>query len=340
MVEMLTIGMVWVCFTAFMEQFLPNVKYLPEWYLSVTRAEYLFADLGGRAGGIFRSHDMLSDTMAVMSILQIYLASYYRHRPWLRAYHWCLAILFVYTIPLTGNRGGLAALVAGLFYFLFVYYREVSLKRIFIGLLILSLVLLIGEMTATYDVDATLLVRVIETRFERGIPDTRLVVWSLAWELIKEAPIFGHGPFFDVRDGLLGERIMWPHNAWLFYFYTTGLVGLSAFLFLCWRVVRKTWVGMGLKVAEISCARGLSATLHIGIVQFFVGQLRTDHQRGDVFAYFMWILFALGILARSLYDQERREEPKINVDAPPLVPFAGRSQPATRRERSYFHPVS
>ncbi len=316
LVQMLTIGMVWVCFTAFMEQFFPNVRYMPEWYLSVARAEYMFVELGGRAGGIFRSHGMLSDTAAVTAIVQLYLALHYRHRPWLRVYHWGVAFLCVYTIPLTGNRGGLILLIAGLLYFLLVFHKELSPKRILFAFLALAMLIQIGEMTATYAVDPALLARMVQTRFERGIPDTRQVVWSHVWGLVTEKPILGHGPHFHVTSGPLSQRILWPHNAYLFYFYTTGIVGMSAFLFLCWRVMRKTWMGIGLQVHKISCAQGLAATFHIAIAQFLLGQMRTDHQRGDVFAYFMWILFSLGILARQIYVRERRERPAIKVQVP------------------------
>ncbi len=50
----------------------------------------------------------------------------------------------------------------------------------------------------------------------------------------------------------------------------------------------------------------MAALMHIAIIQYMVGQLRTDHQRANVSVLFMWILFALGILARDIWEERKR----------------------------------
>ncbi len=319
--QMLTASMLWVCFTGFMERFFPGVHYLPDWYLSVLWAQGLFAENVVRVGGIFRAHALLSDSAAVVAIMQAYLALHFRHRPWLRAYHWFVLVVCVYTISLSGNRGGLILLLFGGLYFLVVFAREISWKRAFVALLVLAVILQFGEMTlAGFEGDPTLLVRMVETRVDRGVPDTRKLVWSYVWDRIQERPIIGHGPYYNILEERLGGRGMWPHNAYLFYVFTIGFLGLPTFLFLCWKVIKRTYSGWRLRVGEISFARGMAAVFHVGILQFLLGQMRTDHQRADVFVYFMWILFGLGVLARDLADRDERERPAIEIQTPMVTP--------------------
>lgn len=330
--QMLTLSMLWVCFTALMQRFFPDVRYLPDWYLSVLRAGYLFSGDEARVGGIFRTHALLADTAAVIAVLQAYLAIHFRQRPWIRAYHWFVMAICVYTISLSGNRGGLILLLFGSLYFLIVFYREINWKRLLVGLLILAAILQFGEMSlAGFEGDPTLLVRMAETRIERGVPDTRKVVWSWVWERIKERPLIGHGPYYNILEERVGGRGMWPHNAFLFYFFTIGLLGLPAFLFLCWKVTKRTFSGWGLRIGEMSFPRGMAAVLHIGILQFLLGQMRTDHQRADVFVYFMWILFGLGILARDLADRDERERPAIEIQTPMAAPSILPLEPGSRQ---------
>jgi O-antigen ligase len=186
-----------------------------------------------------------------------------------------------------------------------VFRREFSWKRVFIGLIAFLGLMLIGEKTlGRFEGNITLLTRVAGTYIERGIPDTRRVAWTYVWDRIMERPILGHG----------------PHNAFLFYFFSIGLVGLPTYLYLVWRVLRRTWDRGGFRIGEAPFSRGMMAVCHVGVVQFLIGQLRTDHQRGDVYIFFMWILFALGILASEVWrasgdagpPQQRRTHHRVN----------------------------
>jgi len=324
LVQFLTFSMIFVCYTAFMERFFPTVEWMPRWYLATIQYVHIFAGpTAYRISGIFRSHALLSDSAAIVTILQIYLAIRAKDRPWLRAFHWAVAFICLYTISISGNRGGLILFVVGFAYFLVIFSKEISWKRAFIGLLIVATALQVGEMTlAGFEGDPTLLTRMIQTRVERGIPDTRRVVWNWIWPQIWEKPVFGHGPFYDIMEMRVKGVSRWPHNALLYYVWTVGFVGLTSFLYLVWRCIRRTWVGQGLRIGEVSYLRGLTAALHIGIVQFMLGQMRTDHQRPDVFVYFMWIIIGLGILSRDLWEDEKREKegevPKVPVTSPLL----------------------
>lgn len=317
--EMFTLSMVFAFITAFAERFFPTVKFLPNWLLTTFGSQDIFAPgeiAKERVGGLF-SHAMLGDATAITFILQVYLATRYKGRPFARAYHWLLALVSLYVISLTRNRGSLLVLMAGSMYFLWIFSKEFKWRRAFAGLIIGTGLLFFGEVTlARFTGDIGLLGRLASTYFQRGIPDTRIGVWTGIWRYLVEKPILGHGPYFSLRAGALGLQVRWPHNTFLFYWFTTGLIGVIVFAILVFRVLRHTWVGRGLDIGRISRAQGLTAVFHIAAVQFMLGQLRSDHQRGDVFVFLMWIVFAMGIAARQVWDDSRRASAANSVEAP------------------------
>jgi len=303
----LTVSAIVLYFAAFMQRFAPGVAFLPRWYLSPLGSPDVFAAAAQqRIGGVL-THALMGDFAAVICVVQIYLAIRARGTPLWRALHWVLVAVSIYVVSLTGNRGALIALVAGLLLFGWVFRREITAPRILVGLIALFGVLMLGERTlGRFEGNITLLTRMFDTYVERGIPDTRRQSWSYVWQRIADRPWLGHGPFYPLEGLSLSGKAAWPHNAFLFYFFSIGLVGLPTYLFLVGRVLKRTWVGHGLEVGRASFARGFAAVMHIAVVQFLIGQLRTDHQRADVFVYLMWILFALGILAREVWEDEKR----------------------------------
>jgi len=309
--EMFTASMAFVFLTAFAERFFPHVRFLPQWMLTAFGSSDLFAArevAEGRVGGLF-SHAMLGDATAITFILQVYLATRYRHRWAARAYHWTMALLSIYVVSLTRNRGSLVLLMLGSAYFLFIFRREIKLRRVLAGGLIGIALLFFAEITLErFHGDVGLLGRLLQTHIERGIPDTRVGVWTGIWRMLLEKPILGHGPYFSLRAGALGLRVLYPHNTLLFYWFTSGLVGVIVFLVLVARVFRRTWVGHGLDIGRASLSRGLTAVFHIAAVMFMLGQMRTDHQRGDVFVFFMWLLFGFGVMARQIWEDRRLTE--------------------------------
>ncbi|MFC1572177.1 O-antigen ligase family protein [Candidatus Eisenbacteria bacterium] len=306
--EMFTVGMLVVYFSGFMQRYASGVAWLPRWYVAGTGGQGMFGDSGAaRVGGVF-THAMMADTAAFMAILQMYLAMYFKNRPWRRALHWITAAVSIYMISLTANRGGLIIFLIGLTYFYVVFAGELSWKRVVLGLTMVFIALAIGELAQGGEGKVTLAARTIGTKVHGLVPDTRRGVWAYIWDRIMEKPILGHGPYFDVDTYDNARRVFWPHNGYLYYFFTVGLVGLPAFLYLVVRVLSRTVVGWKMTIQEAPLSRGLTAVFHIGIVQFLIGQLRTDHQRGDPYVYFMWMLFAMGILARQVWEDEKAAE--------------------------------
>jgi hypothetical protein len=317
--EMFLLGITTVFFGLFMQRFFPGWSWLPRGYLSTISGAGVFKVGPGaiRLGGVY-THALLADATAIALVLRIYLASYYRHKRWMRVYHWFFALLSAYVLSLTGNRGGLLLLVGGVAYYLWIFRRQYSLGRILFGTA-LFIMLLVGSeyVLFRFESEGSLLGRVMRTQIVRGLPESRVAAWNDIWPQIKESPWIGHGLVYQLGSMSPGHRRSWPHNAYLFYAYSCGLIGLLTYLVVCWRAFFRTWVGHGLSVRDVSLARGLTAVYHVSALQFLAGQMRTDHQRGDVYVYVMWIIFALGILSRELWEQERRARPGSIGNPPP-----------------------
>jgi O-antigen ligase len=311
--EVFTASMVFVLITAIMEKYFPSVRYLPEWYLSFEGQE-LFGEEGAhRAMGIFRTHGLLSDACAISVIIQIYLASYFSGRPWLRFYHGVVAMMSLVILMMTGNRGGIIVLVMGLVHFLWVFRKGLSFSKVFSGTVLIIAGITVTELVLSGEKgNVTLLTRLAETEFTNFIPDTRRGLWPYIWDHILEKPLTGYGAYFDIDYfRTVKGRIAWPHNSYLFYFLTVGIFGLLFYLAMVVRLVVKTMPGHGLSLARTSLAHGLMAVYHINVVQFLVSELRTDHQRPNVRAMYMWFLYALLVLAYYIWKRERQDAPKV-----------------------------
>lgn len=305
--EAFLFGVTTVFFSVFMQRYYPGLSWLPRGYLGSPSGARLFGTQAGaiRLGGVY-THALLSDVTAIAFVIRIYLAAYYRRNAWMRAYHWFFALLSAYVLSMTGNRGGLLVLLGGMAIYLWTFRRQYTLTRVVAGAALVAVALVGSEfLLFRFQTEGSLLGRLFRTQLVRGIPETRLGAWDFVWNRIAESPWIGHGPVYPIGETIQGVRANWPHNAYFYYLYTAGVVGLLAFLVICWRVVRHTRAGHGFAVRDISLARGLTAVFHVSVLQFLAGQMRTDHQRRDLYVYVMWTVFALAILAREVWDSER-----------------------------------
>lgn len=266
-------------------------RLIPVWFLFAP-AYMVALEVGGRAGGVFGFHGLLADFSAMSFYLQVLLGMRAQSRG-AKWFYYGLAVLSLHSIVLTANRGGAVIWALGGLYFLWFHRKRVSWARVVLfspATLLLSGVFgLLGD-RVFYRIG--LLDRLMKTRFYRAIPETRVQVWDAVISHIPEHPWIGHGPFIDLRRGATGG-MYWPHNAYLFYLYTTGVLGLLSWL---WILVKMIWLSFPRGLVDFkrdSLARVTMAVFHIQILMFAMSQVRDEHQRGNVYYYYMWILFAL-----------------------------------------------
>ncbi|MBD3336428.1 MAG: hypothetical protein GF355_13015 [Candidatus Eisenbacteria bacterium] len=310
--QVLTVGAVMTNLQALIQFVAPTLRIIPAWYY-VSPALGQAAEFGGRIGGVFRSHPLLADSAAMMVILQLFLMTR-AAGPWRKGYHLAVAGLATLSLFISVNRGGFVILLFGLLIVGWHLRRDLKFSRIAVSVSVLAITFLIFEQLTAgrYEDEVTLFSRVAGTRFESLMPENRAKVWTYYAGLILQSPILGHGPMIDII-----AMEAWPHNAYLFYAYTTGVIGLSIFLWLLLRAILKTRPRGAVSWVHGSYVRGAMLAVHVMLLQFAVGQLRTDHQRGNVFVYLAYILFAQAAIVYRLVQEERRGERALTSRTPP-----------------------
>jgi O-antigen ligase len=294
-------------------------RLVPEWFLfaPATGAQ---VEIGGRAQGVFGFHGLLADFSAMCFYLQIMLGM----RAHSRAAKWFffgLAALSVHMITLTANRGGVVIWALGGLYFLWFNRRRVRWAHVALFSPVAALLSgafgLLGERVFQH---VRVLDRLAKTRLLRAVPENRVEIWATVASHVPEHPWIGHGPFIDLRRGAAGG-MFWPHNAYLFYLYTTGILGLLSWL---WILLKMIWLSFPRGPVDFkldSLARVTGAVFHIQLVMFAMSQIRDEHQRGNVYYYYMWILFALATVGWRLARAEQRSR-RENAELGPKRPSA------------------
>lgn len=302
-----------VMFTAVVELFAPGTVLIPGW-ISLSRqlgeGQLSYRIQGLRVGGAFDSHGMLADFGTQLILFMVYFAI--RSRNPAEKFFWlgCTGMALI-AILATANRGATSGFILGLVLVLMYFRRRIGTARAFL----LAVAGLVGlAATDVFLSEHTLAVSVLDrftgTKFEGVVPDTRTMTWKPALMTALEKPFIGHGPYYDVGVGL--TKRFWPHNGYLFYFVTLGIVGLGAFLWVVWKVNRESrlWRHPSIRSSSLGDFMALS---QIWLFVLLFEQLRTDHQRDDIYPFIVWMCFGVvvagGQLARRRIAAGRAAQP-------------------------------
>jgi len=290
--------------TAVLELFFPGATLIPGW-IGLTRelgeGEFKYRIEGLRVGGSFDSHGMLADFGTQMIL---FMAFYARRavNPVPKLFWIVSAVTTFIAILATANRGAMAGLALGVIMFL-VYFRDrIGLARtVMLAGLAVAGVVVSDSILSEKTIAVSVIGRFGQTEFEGMVPDTRTMTWKPALADALEKPFFGHGPFYDTGIGL--TKRYWPHNGYLFFFCTLGLLGLGAFLFVVHRVWRESrlWRHPAVRGTQLGDFLALS---QIWLFVMLLEQMRTDHQRDDIYPYIVWMCFGV-ITAAAALARER-----------------------------------
>ncbi len=282
-----------VMMTAVVELFFPGKQIIPGWIgLSNKLGEGVLHHRaqGLRVGGSFDSHGMLADFGTQLILFMVYFAILARN-PMEKVLWMGSVATTLIAILATANRGATSGLMLGFILVLWFFRRRIGGTRIAliavaasVGLVVVDTVL--SERTIAVSV----LDRFTNTQFEGMVPENRVMTWGPAFQEALEKPFFGHGPYYDTGLGL--TKRMWPHNGYLFYFFTLGLFGLMAFLWVIVRVFREsqTWRRREIRDTRLGTFLGIA---QIWLFVLLLEQMRTDHQRDDIYPFIVWMCFGV-----------------------------------------------
>lgn len=132
----------------------------------------------------------------------------------------------------------------------------------------------------------------------------RQQIWRANWDMVKERPLTGwgygnykqfRGPFYERYPQYpQADRYSHAHNSFLQVWVDTGLLGLAAFAWLVWTILRQGWRAVAGQRTEP--LRSLSWGVWLGLVGFLLGGL-TQHNLGDAEVALVWWA-SVGLLLR------------------------------------------
>ncbi len=289
-----------VMITAVMELFFPGAALIPGWIgLARNFGEGQLSRRieGLRVGGAFESHGMLADFGTQLILFMVFY--FLRARNPAEKSFWLVAVgTTLVAILATANRGATTGLLIGLTMALFFFRRAIGTARV--------ILLVVFGLSTLYVMDSVLSERTIavsvfdrfqQTEFEGFVPENRTMTWRPALDYAMESPLIGHGPYYGTGIGL--TKRYWPHNGYLFYLVTLGLLGLGGFLWVMWAVFRESrlWRLPGVRGTPLGTFLALG---QIWFVVLAVEQLRTDHQRDDIYPYIVWMCFGVVVATAAL----------------------------------------
>lgn len=300
----------------------PNVKIVP---FGIQEMTMIPARADNRLVGPFAATGTTSEFLIILIFLIIHQYFYTRQR-WQRYGLVALATANLLFLVATGNRGGFLSLIGGALLFLWMFRKELGVKRT-IGIVSAGGVLLAltSLVLINYSDFGRLYSRLQATELEGGIPDTRQRTWPEAIAYIKERPLLGHGPRYMMHGAADGvtypgwEYRSYPHNLYLYLLSTVGVVGFVAFfLFFLTPLVRSIKLQRRLNPHSYE-----STFLKTGIlimIVILIDQLKVEFIRMNLVDYWHFIFALLGILLamgdRALQAASNEQQAKIAASIP------------------------
>lgn len=147
----------------------------------------------------------------------------------------------------------------------------------------------------------------------------RFSEWKALWLASWEKPLFGHGigsgftfysvnPWSWVREGGLGlVTIRYSHNAYLYLFYTVGIVGLSLFIMLIFSIIKKARLLQS--ASSDPFVKAYSTAIHSILYGFLITAIATPIFIGKITSVYIGLLIGIfAVLNRRHLLQEAKHE--------------------------------
>jgi O-antigen ligase len=136
----------------------------------------------------------------------------------------------------TGNRGGFISFIVGLILFNYVFRKSLGLKKIAVGSFVIFILFISASVYMIKYTDFNVLYsRIAGTKMHGITPEDR-GGWPLVIDKAMKKPTLGHGPRLvsktdqDIPAAWPKQEIgFYPHNLYLYIFYTMGVLGLFAY---------------------------------------------------------------------------------------------------------------
>lgn len=260
--------------------------------------QYLFGVL--RPGGTFGDANFYAIAGAFTAVLGLSLWAYQKQY---RSFFLVSFILNTSGVLLSGSRGGFLALIVSM---LFFWYKQ---KKKLIGALLLAFSL------------AALLFLVPNNMIERfegedyGANQSsghRLQIIEAGWEMIKNNPVIGVGPgMFKIKTYAYFEShdmARMAHNSYLEVAAEFGVLGILAYLYLCYSSIRQLNSGLRAALEKNERMAVIIRALLVAAIGYFFGAIFLSVEYEKV----LWLTISIASVSHGVIDKEK---PLINSSA-------------------------
>lgn len=210
----------------------------------------------GRVVGIFGySPNYLALFLApiiIVSSIWYLVSGWQKKNYWRFGFGIFLLIVNLVALYLSGSRGGLLALGGGIVFYLIVRFWPIIKQKLWlkvgIGLIIAaSIIVAAWAFRPNFSLSGDSGSRIVSS------DNVRWQIWETAWELGLKHPVWGVGlgNFQNAFNELTQNRVnfpefitpwaLTPHNLFLMFWLTTGLLGLAAGI---WLIAYGIWIGL------------------------------------------------------------------------------------------------
>ncbi len=291
------------------ELFVPGRPLVPGWILTNRLDELMTSNV--RVGGPYQDYELFGEFMALGTFLALFVAVRAR-TPNERFYGVSLTLLTVSMILASVTRGAIISFVVGGLYLLWSIRKSLKFRDfVSIALVSVSVFAVLEVALTTFTRSGSIIERMMGTYFVGMVPDSR-GGWARVWERAMLHPWVGAGPYYDLgkSEGITGKGLytyLWPHNQYLYYAHTVGLLGRarssSSRLRLLYLSARSKARGL----REASYAKSLMVVLHVMLAAFLLDQYKIDYLRNASYQYFPWML--MGLIAATYRIIKAEESP-------------------------------
>lgn len=194
-------------------------------------------------------------------------------------------VVFIFTF----SRGAWIAFGCAMIVMGFLRYRRI------LGYLPL---LLIGSFTLIPAVQYRIL-NIFNAGYTHGRSawDWRLETWSAISDMVAKKPILGHG--LSSVESVYGVL---THNDYLRLAAEVGILGLLAYLWLSWSVIRQTWKDY--QAADSAVVKSFQTALLACAAGILVREFADNTLRNAVVMMYFWIFIAISRNMARVYKEE------------------------------------
>ncbi|TPW17207.1 MAG: hypothetical protein FD129_468, partial [bacterium] len=294
MMRIITIMAITCWLTAIWELAMPGMPIVPGWILSGAYYNPVAIERGLRVGGPFQDFELFAEFNALLlpvMMLQLAQARDKRER-WIMG---GLTLLNFFVLMATVTRGATIAFVAGMVYMLFLLRKRMKLMTFILTIgLSVTIWSAVEFYLTTFTVSGSVISRLLDTKIVDGMPDSR-TFWPQILSRALEKPWVGHGPHYEFGEHGREEltRFFWPHNGYLYYLHTVGILGTLAFILILGTLLTNSFRWGNHQLHGDDYPGSLLFAWHIVIVIFAIDQAKIEYLRSPHYQFWPWIVFGM-----------------------------------------------